>query len=126
MNNGDNNFYTNNSFYSNATDPTFDEQYSVRKTECDKLSSRCLVFGIISLALVLTCPCLPTFVLAIVSLYYYSKAKKLLDTPKLGGNLLAGMICSIVSLVYSGLYFMIMLVYVFMIVFFGTLGVLAG
>lgn len=120
MNNGDNNFYTNDNFYSNDGNPISDAQNSVQKTETDKLSLRCMVFGIISIALTFTCPCLPTFVFAIISLYYYFKAKKLLMTPKLGGNLIAGLICSIISLVYSVFYFLIFMFYIFIFVVVGV------
>lgn len=124
MNNGDNNFYTNDNFYTNAEDPNVNEQDPAKKIEVDKLGSRCMVFGIISVALVFTCPCLPTFILAIISLYYYAKAKKLLNTPKLSGNLIAGMVCSIVSLsttIFHILYILFFLFYILFILFIGSL-----
>ena len=121
MNNGDNNFYTNDNFYTNVEDPNVNEQDPAKKIEVDKLGSRCMVLGIISVALVFTCPCLPTFILAIISLYYYAKAKKLLNTPKLSGNLIAGLVCSIVSLSISIFYILFFLLYILSILFIGML-----
>ncbi len=122
MNNGDNNFYTNDNFYTNEQNHSFDEQYSARKAEGERLSTVCMVLGIISAALVFTCPCIPTFILSIISLYYFSKAKKVLGEPKLNGKLIAGMICSIISLAISIFYTIFFIFYFSVLAFLGIIG----
>lgn len=107
-----NDFYSNDNFNQNQNDvPLDDEAYIQQKLKCDSLSTKCMIFGILAISFTVACPCIPSFIFAIISLVLYSKAKKFLYTPKLNGYLIAGMICSIVSLAISLIYLAFMVFY---------------
>ena len=114
MNN--NNFYSNKGFNDQPNDggqPYSDEEYFCIKEQADSLSSRCMVLGILAIAFAFFCPCIPSFIFAIISLVLCSKVKKLTNSQKLNGYQMTGMICSIISLVISAIYVAILLLYVF-------------
>ena len=113
-----NDYYSNNSFNNQQNDfgqHYSDEEYFRIKAQADSLSSKCMVLGILAIAFAFFCPCVPSFIFAIISLVLCSKVKKLTNCEKMNGYQLTGMICSIISLVISAIYLALIVWYIFVI-----------
>ena len=121
--NQQNNDFHNNSYYSyqqpQGGTPNNNQNMpqDVNTEECEKSGSTSMILGIISLCLNFFC-CgfvVASPILAIISLVYASKAKKAsAGGNTYGGKGVAGLICSIISLMYSAIFICFIILNIFL------------
>ena len=109
--------YTSEDTYQNGPDPVnFDgpmESPELRKNE-----TVALILGILSLVLA-SCCCV-NLILAIISICFALKTKRLTETVKISSMGLAGLICSIIGLIIFVLYIILIVLVVILSVLYGT------
>ena len=112
----------NNSDFTTFQANNFDEEKRVQ--EIKNLNQSCMILGIVSAAISFVCPCLfvAAIILGCLSLSKYVKAKKLMGAQKADGQLIAGLVCSIVSLAVSGLTALGILLYIALFGFVAIIG----
>lgn len=117
MDNQEKDFYTSDNFYTDTTSTQPQESVDINDSQAqiEDLSKKCMIFGIVAVAIAWVCGCLfvASVILSILSLRNLSKAKKLNGTAKMNGQMIAGMVCSIIALCLSALYLLMIVFYVF-------------